>query len=487
MRDTKPIPIGNRFLGLGTWALVTFPIWGALLAPFVLAWAIMAFNTYWFFRSATLAVGAVVGYVRLRRAEKVDWLTRARAEGNFDRLQHLVLIPTYKESDQVLRTTLEHLLAQDFPRDRVSVVLAFEARDTEAPERAERLLRGYRCQFGAMWALFHQSAPGEVSGKSSNLAWAGPRARKLIERRGAKTEDVLVTVCDADSRLHHRYLSALSYEHLVDPNRADHLYQPAILFHANMDRLPPWLRISSSAFSAWSLARLSLGPRLVLQSTYSIPLELCAAVGYWDADVIPEDSRLCFKVLLARGEPARVKPIFLPVLADAAEGATVWETILATYRQIRRWAWGASDVTYVISGLARSMCVRGRKPRWAPVLGFIEDHMSWPSHWFLITLGLNLIPLLAPPFAHSVQGVAIMGLASMVMSLSIPCFLVAITVDRMLRGMPVNPLEWLYELFGWVLLPVVGLMLIALPALDAHTRLLFGRQLSYQTTPKLAP
>ena len=62
-----PIKIGNRLLGLGTWALVTLPIWGALLAPLVLAWAILLFNTYWFLRSASLAVGAALGYMRLRR------------------------------------------------------------------------------------------------------------------------------------------------------------------------------------------------------------------------------------------------------------------------------------------------------------------------------------------------------------------------------------------------------------------------------------
>src|SRR5215203_1689751 len=421
-----PIKLGDRMLGLGTWALVTLPIWGALIAPLILAWAILLFNTYWFLRSAALAVGAALGYMRLRRSEKTDWIGRASALPGFERVQHLILIPTYQESDEVLRATLDHLVNQDFPRDRISVVLAFEARDAQAPARAARLLSAYRSSFQGLFALFHPPQAGEVPGKSSNLAWAGPRAQKLLERRGIQGADVLVTVCDADSRLHARYLSALSESHLSDPNRENHLYQPAILFHANMDRLLPWLRVSNSAYSAWSLARLALGARLVLQSTYSLPLDLCIAVGYWDADVIPEDSRICFKVMLARGETARVKPIYLPVLADAAEGATVWETMLAQYRQIRRWAWGASDVTYVISGLAKSITIDGSRPRLAPVLGFIEDHISWPSHWFLITLGLHLPPLLAPPFAHSPQGIAILNLASAVITASLPCLLVAI-------------------------------------------------------------
>jgi len=61
---------------------------------------------------------------------------------------------------------------------------------------------------------------------------------------------------------------------LWELDHADRLYQPAILFHANLDRLSPPLRAANSAYSIWSLSRLAVGSRLVLQSTYSLPLEL---------------------------------------------------------------------------------------------------------------------------------------------------------------------------------------------------------------------
>ena len=35
-------------------------------------------------------------------------------------------------------------------------------------------------------------------------------------------------------------------------------------------------------------------------------------------------------------------------------------------------------------------------------------------------------------------------------------------------------------------MPVINLLLTCLPALDAHTRLLFGRGLGYVPTPKFA-
>ncbi len=470
-------------VGLGTWALVTLPIWGALLAPLALAWALLAFNAYWLMRSVLLGGGAVVGFFRLRRAERTDWLAQAGAHPGFADLHHLVLIPTYKEDDEILAETLNYLERQDFPRERISVVLAFEQRDPDAARRAERLLRRFRPRFGHCWAVFHQLRAGEVAGKSSNLAWAAPRARTLLVRQGIDPTLVLVTVCDADSRLHPKYLSAVAAHHLADPSRADRLYQPALLFHANLNRLPPPLRATNSAYSAFSLARLSLGRRLVLQSTYSLPLELAHAVDYWDPDVIPEDSRICFKVFRARGDRAQVRPIYLPVLADAAEGPTPWDTIVAHYQQIRRWAWGASDVPYVLGGLLPR---NGAWPRLEAIVGFVEDHLTWPTHWFLITLGTHLLPILAPQMAASHNGEVLLSLSGTLLAACLPWIVVAAVVDLLLRGGSRDPMEWVGELVGWAMMPVIALALTALPALDAHTRLLLGRRLGYQTTPKLA-
>jgi cellulose synthase/poly-beta-1,6-N-acetylglucosamine synthase-like glycosyltransferase len=473
----------NTFIGLGTWGLITFPIWGAIFFPLAVAWVVLAFNGYWLMRSAQLGLGAVVSYLKLRASERTDWLARASSQPGFDALHHLVIIPTYKEGDEVLGETLDHLLAQDFPRERVSVVLAFEQRDPGAPARAGRLLAKYRPRFGNVWALFHVQQPGDMPGKSSNLAWAAPRARTLLRRRGIDTRNVLLTICDADSRLHAKYLSNVAHAHLTDPGRDARLYQPALLFHANLDRLLPPLRATNSAYSAWSLARLVFGQRLVLQSTYSLPLELAHAVGYWDPDVIPEDSRICFKVLQHSGARAQVTPIFLPVRADAAEGATPWETVVAHYQQIRRWAWGASDVPYVLGGLVRRDAPR---PKILPVLGFIEDHLTWPTHWFLITIGNKALPFLAPTVAATPECALLLEAASFLLSACLPFIFLAAGVDLMLRGGSRDPIEWMGELFGWALMPAITLLLTALPALDAHTRLLFGRRLGYQVTPKFA-
>jgi hypothetical protein len=142
-----------KVIGLGTWGLITFPLWGALVAPFTLAWLVLLFNAYWLVRSSMLGVGSVVSFIRLRRSERTDWLGAVRGVSGFDQLHHVVVIPTYKEPDAILAETLDHLVRQDFPSKRIAVVLAFEARDAGSGPRAARLLARYRAHFGQMWAL----------------------------------------------------------------------------------------------------------------------------------------------------------------------------------------------------------------------------------------------------------------------------------------------------------------------------------------------
>jgi hypothetical protein len=227
--------------------------------------------------------------------------------------------------------------------------------------------------------------------------------------------------------------------------------------------------------------------RLINQSTYSLALETCHTVGYWDTDVIPEDSRMFFKVFFTFGEQVRVQPIFLPVYADAAEGAGFWETAVSHYRQTRRWAWGVSDVPYVLRQLFR----RREIPlyaRLARVFSYTEDHIAWPVHWFLITLGAHAMGHLAPVFSATLLGQTLASLASWVLTACIPCLCTAAWVDWRLRPEPELPVPWwntILSIGSWFLLPVLGLIGSALPALDAHTRLLLGRSLHYQVTTKI--
>ncbi len=479
-------------VGIGslTWVLLSAPVWGAYLAPHNLVLFLLLFNVYWLYKSTSMAGAALIGYRRLISGQKVDWLTVCQGTPGWGRVRHLVVIPTYREPPEVLEVMLDHLVDQDFPRDRLSVVLAFEERDAGARDRAARLVGQFEERVDHLWVTFHPDIDGEVRGKSSNLAYSVRWAkRKLVEELGFPIEDIVVTVCDADSRLHRRFLSALTCQFLQDPDRRFRIWQPALMFYSNIWRIPAPARISAGLYSVWQLSRLVTRYKLVTQSTYSLALATCEEVGYWDVDVIPEDSRMFFKLFFALGHEreVRVEPIFLPVMADAAEGSSLVATLANHYRQTRRWAWGVSDVPYLLCRAARATDI----PFWARlrrVTFYSEEHVVWPTHWFLLTIGAHLVAY-QDPVGWQASGMAsIAAASSWLLTACLPSVAVIAWLDRRLR--PPRPgavpvCDRVADVAVWGMLPAIGLILTALPAVDAHTRLLFGRYLHYQVTEKL--
>lgn len=472
------------------WVAITAPAWAAIVAPHLLGYFLVAFAAYWLWRSGEFTIGLLLGLSRLHSAQQRDWLQDGEALKGFDRLHHLVLVPTFKESDAILRETLDRLVRQTVPADRISVVLAFEERDSEAPARAARLTDLYARLFANWLVTMHPDLPGEVKGKSSNMAWAARQVEQVIDAGQIEARNLLVTVCDADSRLDRQYLAALGHQVLSHPDGRLHVYQPAILFYANHDRLPLPFRAVSSVFSLYSLARLAASHRLIPQSTYSLTWWAARRVGYWDVDVVPEDSHMFFKLWLHLGRRVRTRAIYLPVLADAAEGTTWWRSSGTTYQQIRRWAWGVSDIPYLALRTMRAHHIPLHQ-RIARVGWYVEEHLVWPSHWFLLTLGGLLPPLLNPVyFVGTAVGVWQASAFSTLLGWCMPSLLLALVGDVVLRWRSNgqrNLFGLLIGLAGFPLLPVTGLALVALPALDAHTRLLFGRSLAYQVTEKVPP
>jgi hypothetical protein len=470
------------------WLIITAPVWAAILAPALLGYGMLLFSVYWLWKSIGFASGVLIGFWRMHLAQKRDWIADSARLPGYDQMRHLVIVPTCGENEEILADTLHCLTQQDVPLDRVSVVLAFEERDPIAPARAQRLSARFAPLFQHFVITFHPDLENEVRGKSANLTWAARRVEaELIDTGRLDPENLIVSVLDADSRLHRRYLAALSHDVLSHPNGRLHIFQPAILFYANHWRLIAPLRALNSIYSLWELARMVPSHRLVTQSTYSLSWKAVHDVGFWDVDVIPEDSHMCFKVLFHFGQRVRVRPIFLPVYADAAEGATLRRTLENQYHQILRWAWGVSDIPYVAMGAfnARDLPWRLKIMR---VVWYVEEHLMWPSHWFLLTLGGLLPRLLNPTHAHSELGIWQANVVSAVLGLCLPCLVMVVLVDWRLRPEHPDGEDPIDLLIGWAsfgLLPVFGLLLCALPALDAHTRLLFGRRLEYRVTEKV--
>ena len=344
----------HRFLeilpGGVSWSLILFPVWGSFLIPIAVAYYIIAFDIYWFYRSASMAVFAFSSYFKIRVFQKYDWIRDVKGFGDWKKIHHLILIPTYKEPLYILRRTLTALKNQSFPQKQVSIILAFEKREGRpAQEKAKILKQEFGRNFANLLTTFHPDVPGEVKGKSSNNSYAAKMAKKeIVDRQKKPIDYVLVTSADADSTIHEEYLACLTYKFLDSPRRYNLIFQPAIMYYNNIWQVPAPIRVFSTTSSLTQIGLLSRKDRLINFSTYSSSLKLIDQIGYWDVDVIPEDYRLFFKAYFKLKAKLEVEPLFLPVYADAAYSGSFWKSMKNQYEQVKRWAWGVSDDAYII-------------------------------------------------------------------------------------------------------------------------------------------
>jgi hypothetical protein len=185
-----------------------------------------------------------------------------------------------------------------------------------------------------------------------------------------------------------------------------------------------------------------------------------------------------------------VEPLFLPIMADAAEATGVWHTYANQYEQVKRWAWGVSDTPYVVSRWVMADTI----PFWEKtirVLRVLEDHFLWPVNWFAITIGALLPPLLNKDFSRTIIGKTLPQVTSGILTLCLLALLVMIVLNNRLRprreGRRIPLITPLFEALEFVTLPVVGLFFSAIPGIDAHTRLMLGKYIEYKVTEKVTP
>ncbi|MBU0619326.1 hypothetical protein KKD62_03770 [Patescibacteria group bacterium] len=483
----------QRFLeilpGAISWFLILFPIWGSLVIPVVVAYYIIAFDIYWLYQSVWSSTFSLLSYLKIEAYKQFDWLGDTQSFPDWEKIHHIIIIPTYKEPLATLKRTLRALKKQTFPKKAISVVVSFETREGQAAkEKALALKKIFNKTFANLIITFHPDLPGELKGKSSNVAWAAKLAKqKLIDEQGLDIKYLTITSEDADAVLHPRYLACLSFKFLDDPQRYYRIWQPAIQYYNNIWRLPAISRAYNRISSVVQTGVLMRKDRLMNFSTYSTSLKMADKIGYWDTDVIPEDYRFFFKAFFRLQGKVEVEPIFLPVYTDAAESTSFFKTIKNQYEQVKRWAWGVSDDAYIIKNwiLAKNIPFWEKTTRSAHV---IKDHLLWPVTWFAITIGANIPPLINQDFARTTLGKTLPQVSSAILTLCLISMLAIIYVDAKQKPQPTEKRVWWKRLFTpleFVLLPVAGFLFTALPGIDAHTRLMLGRYIEYRVTEKV--
>lgn len=475
--------------GFVSWNLILFPYWGILLFPIVVAYYILLFAVYWFFQSLTVAATASISHLRIEASKKFNWKKEVESFPDWEKVQHIVIVPTYKEPIHVLQRTLNSIKNQDFPRKQIHVILGMEQREDEESrkQKVQILKKEFGEIFGSLLTTVHKLKVGETVGKHSNQLYAAKVAKnEIIKKKGLKVPYITVTSCDSDHFFHPKHFSCLTYKFLDDPERYYKIWQPAVLFYQNIWRLPAITRVLNSLASIWNLSQLPRKDRMINIQNYSLAFSHLDKVGYWDPDVIPEDYHIFFKSFYKNRGKTEVEALYLPLFADSPEGKNVWETIKNQYFQYQRWAWGVSDDPYVIKNFFLTPGVPFLAKTFR-LINLLREHFLWPVNWFIITIGITLPSLLNPEFSRTVLGHNLPKMSSGILTVALSFLIVMLIIDSKHRPpRPANIPAWrgLLLPFEYILLPLVGFIFNVLPGLDAHTRLMLGKYLEYRVTEK---
>jgi len=469
--------------------------------PTWISFFIILFDIYWLLKTIYLSLHLRVTFVEIKKNLKIDWLTRlstleaahaAAARKKWTDVYHLVILPMYNEPYELVKESFARLAAVHYPKEKLLVVLGLEARaGAGGGEVGERIEKEFGGVFGKFLVTVHPDhMPGEIPGKGANESWAAARAKEsLIDAAGIAAEDVMVSVFDIDTQVYPEYFSRLTYVFLTAAHPLRSIYQPVPLFNNNIYEAPSLGRVVAFSTTFWQMIQQSRPERLTSFSSQSIPLCALIDFGFWDKDIVSEDSRVFWQGYLRYHGDFRVEPLFYPVSMDANVAPTFWGTMKNIYKQQRRWGWGCENIPYMLKGFrADPLIPRAKKRYWT--FAVLEGFHSWATNALMI-FALGWLPLFlgGHHFNTLLLSYSLPSVTRFIIWLSMIGIVSSAILSILLLPPKISGIrrrDYIVYFVEWILMPLTLIVFGALPGLEAQTRLMLGGKyrLGFWVTPK---
>lgn len=492
--------------GLTSWTVLSLPLVIGFLNVYVAAVLMIAYLMLWFVKAIALNLRALQGFKILQQHQKLDWQElikdldqedvsnkrfpkwhyenkRRQADnpnGIFsENVVHAVIVATYNEAREVLEPTLENVANSLYDKKKMIVLLAYEERGgPEVEKQAKQLMSEYRDVFMISEAIKHPAdIPGEVVGKGGNITFAGRELAKIVTKKGLNPRDVLVTTLDADNRPHESYFAGLTYVYcnVHDPKYMS--FQPLPMFTNNIWDAPAPMRVIATGNSYWMMIQGLRQHMLRNFSAHAQPLHALLETDFWSTRTIVEDGHQFWRSYFAFDGKHEVIPIFLPIYQDAVLADGYRKTLKAQFVQLRRWAWGASDIAYVAK---YAFFTKNNIPLHDRLFKFFrlyEGHLSWATAPLILLFGA-IIPWMfnqtdfvanqLPQISSRIQTIAMIG--------------IFVTMFLSFKILPPKPKRYkkhrnIFMVLQWALLPLTTICYSSFAAIYSQTRLMFGRYL----------
>ena len=517
--------------GFTTWSILIGMTVFALMKPLWAAMIIIAFDLYWLMKLVYMTIFLLLAYFRLKTEEDTPWTEQIRHADRYNDylktdtkrpsalnlgkylswrrhheelellktsgnpppkskdIYHLIIYPIAKESRDVIEPGIESLSRQHFPARQMLIVFAVEER---APEKVKHdvlaIKDKYQNLFLDVQVIFHpDKIPGEARVKGANVTYAAREAVEYFSAKKIPFENVVASCFDADTVVGHDFMACLTYYFMVTPNRYRTSFQPIPVYHNNIWQVPGFARVVETGSSFFQLVEATNPEKLVTFSSHSMSLKALVEVEYWPVDMISDDSAIFWKCYIHYEGDYSVVPIHATLSMDVAGSHQWWDTIKSVYKQKRRWAWGVENFPIVMRLFLQSKKI----PLYDKIrhaFKLFEGHVSWATWGFLLTF-IGWVPILCAQQEHTLSVISynaprvmttIFNLASL--SLVISIILSISLLPRHNLKLPLR--EKIKHALEWSMIPFILFFLGSLPALDAQTRLMFGKYMEFWITDK---
>ncbi|MDQ5952312.1 MAG: hypothetical protein QG626_439 [Patescibacteria group bacterium] len=475
--------------GLLSWGILTTAIVLSFVAPTAAVVFIIVFDLYWMLRVFYFIIHVLASYSQYKKYLGIEWYQKLTTLPGWDEVYHLVFLPTYQEELPILEEAMESLLRAQYRKDRIIVVLGGEERDKRNFENyREDIEKRYKHHFyDVLFTVHPKDLPGELPGKGSNMRYMGHEVQKYLADKDINPERIIVSAFDVDTIAHPQYFACLAYQFLTVQNPHRSSYQPITLFSNNIWSATAPVRVAAFGTVFWLFSELVRPERMWTFSSHSMSWKMLIDVGFWEPDLVSEDSRIFMQGFLHYDGDYRVTPIFLPVSMDTVAGGNYWESLVALYKQQRRWAWGVEHFPYMLTKFKEHPNLPRRyKIRY--IFNHLEGMFTWATAPFLIFI-LGYLPFITVNAADSALFVnSPYTLEFMMRGATIGVFITGALSFFLLPSRPSRAprWNWLLMLLQWTLLPVTFILFGALPALDAQTRFMLGKYLGFNVTKKIS-
>ncbi|OGZ97518.1 MAG: hypothetical protein A3I44_00960 [Candidatus Sungbacteria bacterium RIFCSPLOWO2_02_FULL_51_17] len=481
-----------------SWVTLFGIVLASWLAPAPASIFIIAFDAYWLIKTVFLSFHLRASYRKMRQHIGENWVARLQvlgreqyraSIGTWRDVYHLVILPFYNESDEVLRGFLDAVRANDYPMERVIVVVAAEERGEEAVARAQKLQVDYGNQFFKFLVTAHPAdMPGEIPGKGSNESFAAAVAlREVIDANAIPHERVLVSSLDSDTEVYPQYFACLTYHFVTAEKPYRSSYQPIPVYTNNIWSAPALSRVVASSGTFWQMMQQARPERLTTFSSHSMPLGPIAEMGWWQKNIVSEDSRIFWQLLSYYHGDWRVVPLYYPVSMDANVAPTFFGTAKNVYKQQRRWGWGVENVPYTLFAFLKDPLIP-RAKKFFFTFNQLEGFWSWGTNSLLIFL-LGWLPIIlgGEEFGATVLSHNLPRVTRILMTLAMFGMVTSAIISTALLPPrpPGNPFrKYIWMVLQWLLIPVTIVFFGAIPGLEAQTRLMLGKHMGFWVTPK---